>query len=102
MREGVNKVIRVVCKAKLKPGVNIEEYLEIAREVVLESKKEKGCIRYTLHEDINDPSILTTLEEWEDEESINQHNKSEHVLRMVPELRKLRESTEINLYKIRF
>jgi quinol monooxygenase YgiN len=98
-REGVNKVIRVVCKAKLKPGVNIEEYLEIAREVVLETRKEKGCIMYTLHEDINDPSILTTLEEWEDEESIHQHNKSEHVLRMVPELRKFRESTEINLYK---
>ena len=92
-------MIRVVCKAKLKPGVNIEEYLEIAREVVLETRKEKGCIMYTLHEDINDPSILTTLEEWEDEESINQHNKSEDVWRIVSELRKFRESTEINLYK---
>jgi quinol monooxygenase YgiN len=33
------------------------------------------------------------------EESLNQHNKSEHVLKMVPELRKLRESTEINIYR---
>ena len=92
-------MIRVVCKAKLKSGVKVEEYLIMAREVISKTRKEKGCIMYTLYGDINDPSILTTLEEWEDEESINQHNKSEHVLKMVPELRKFRESTEINLYK---
>jgi quinol monooxygenase YgiN len=92
-------VIKVVCKAKLKPDVKIEEYLKLAREVVTETRKEKGCIMYTLYEDINDPSILSTLEEWEDEESLNQHNKSEHVMKIVPELRKRRESTEINLYR---
>ncbi|WP_338472298.1 putative quinol monooxygenase [Niallia sp. XMNu-256] len=96
---GVIKIIRVVCKAKLKSDVKVEEYLKIAREVVLETRKEKGCIMYTLHEDINDPSILTTIEEWTDEDSLNQHNKSEHIIKMVPELRKKRESTEINIYK---
>lgn len=92
-------MIRVVCKGKLKPGVNVEEYLSLAREVVAETRKEKGCIIYTYHQDINDPSILTTIEEWEDEESIKQHNKSKHVMKIVPELRKLRESTEINQYR---
>lgn len=92
-------MIRVVCKAKLKPGVNLEEYLTLAREVVIETRKEKGCMMYTLHEDIHDPSILTTIEEWENEEVINQHNKSEHIMKYVPELRRLRESTEINLYR---
>jgi quinol monooxygenase YgiN len=96
---GANKMIRVVCKGKLKPGVNVEEYLIFAREVVTETRKEKGCIMYTLHADINDPSIITTIEEWENEEDINQHNKSEHVVKIVPKLRKLRESTEINHYK---
>ncbi|MFB3162249.1 putative quinol monooxygenase [Neobacillus sp. 179-J 1A1 HS] len=91
-------MIRVVCKAKLKPGVNVEEYLIPARKVVTETRKEKGCIMYTLHEDINDPSTITTIEEWENEEVINLHNKSEHVMKIVPELRKMRESTEINHY----
>ena len=77
-------MIRVVCKAKLKSGVNVEEYLILAREVVTETRKEKGCIMYTLHEDINDPSIISTIEEWENEEAINLHNKSEHVVKMVP------------------
>ena len=92
-------MIKVVCKGKLKPGVKVEEYLIMAREVVSETRKEKGCITYALHEDINDSTILTTLEEWVDEEALNQHNKSEHILKIVPELRKLRESTEINIYR---
>lgn len=92
-------MIRVVAKGKLKPGVKIEEYLKLAKELVAETNKEKGCISYVLHEDINDPSIFTNIEEWVDEEAINQHNSSEHVLKIVPKLRELRESTEINLYR---
>ena len=92
-------MIRVVCKAKLKPGVDLEEYLKIAREVVSVTRKEKGCIMFTLHEDIHDPSILTTIEEWVDEQAIDDHNKNEDVWRYVKELRKLREYTEINSYR---
>ena len=63
-------MIRVVLR-QLKPGVNVEEYLILARKVVTETRKEKGCIMYTLHEDVKDPSIITTIEEWENEEVIN-------------------------------
>ena len=92
-------VIKVVCKAKLKQGVDFEEYLKIAREVVSVTRKEKGCIMFTLHEDIHDPSILTTIEEWVDEQAIDDHNKNEDVWRYVKELRKIREYTEINTYR---
>ncbi|WP_010283707.1 putative quinol monooxygenase [Bacillus timonensis] len=92
-------MIKVVCKIKLKPEVSVEEYISIASEVITETRKEKGCITYTLNQDINDPSIISMLEEWEDEETLNQHNQSKHVLEIVPELKKLRESTELNLYK---
>lgn len=92
-------MIRVVCKGKLKPDADIEEYLSLAREVVLETRKEKGCRMYTYHQDINDLTILTTIEEWENEEALQQHNQSEHIRRLVPELRKMRESTEINIYR---
>ncbi|NHC40260.1 antibiotic biosynthesis monooxygenase [Bacillus sp. MM2020_1] len=92
-------MIRVVAKGKLKPDVKLDEYLKIARELVTETIKEKGCISYVLHVDINDPSIVTMIEKWVDEEAIEQHNSSEHVRKIVPELRKLRESAEINLYR---
>lgn len=92
-------MIKVVAKAKLKPGVTVEEYLNQARELVAETRKEEGCITYALHVDINDPSIITMLEEWVDESALNQHNKTDHVKRIVPGLRELRESTEINIYR---
>ncbi|QNF27823.1 MULTISPECIES: putative quinol monooxygenase [Metabacillus] len=52
---------------------------------------------YALHEDVNDPLILTTLEAWEDLEALEQHIKNEHVWKLVSDLRKMRESTEINV-----
>ena len=92
-------MIKVVFKFKLKPGVSVEDYLVIAREAISETRKEKGCISYTINVDINDPTILTMLEEWEDQESLNQHNNNESVQKIVQELKKLRESSEINLYR---
>ena len=92
-------MIKVVCKAKLKPGVNVEEYVIMAREAVSETRKETGCISYALHADINDSTIFTTLEEWVDEDALDRHNKNERVWNSVKELRKFRESTEINVYR---
>ena len=92
-------MIKVVFKFKLKPDVSVEYYLVIAREAIAETRKEKGCISYTINVDINDLTILTMLEEWEDQESLNQHNKNEKVQKIVQELKKLRESSEINLYR---
>ena len=48
-KEGVIKIIRVVCKAKLKPGVKVEDYLILAQEVVAEKlrmKRDASCILY--------------------------------------------------------
>jgi quinol monooxygenase YgiN len=98
-RKGAKKMIKVVAKGKLKTSVKLEEYLVLARELVAESRKEKGCIAYALHQEINDPTIVTMLEEWVDEEALKQHGTSEHVERIVPELRKLREGIEVNIYK---
>jgi quinol monooxygenase YgiN len=98
-KSGGNKMIKVVSKAKLKQGVNIEEYLTIAKKVIDETRKEQGCISYVLFQDLQDPSILTMLEEWMDEAAINQHDQSDHVLTLVPELRKMRESTETHRYR---
>ena len=92
-------MIKVVFKFKLKQDVSVEDYLKIAREAISETRKEKGCISYTINVDINNPTILTMLEEWEDQESLNQHNKNENVQKIVQELKKLRESSEINLYR---
>ena len=91
-------MIKVVFKFKLKPDVSVEDYLVIAREAISETRKEKGCISYTINVDINDPSILTMLEEWEDQESLNQHNKNEMFKKLFKSLKnfeKVQKSTFI-------
>ena len=91
-------MIKIVAKYRLKPGVR-EEYLELAKELVEETRKEAGCLTYALYEDIKEPLILAMLEEWKDEEAIDAHMESEHMKRIIPSLRALRESTEMNLYR---
>ncbi|HSP47128.1 MAG TPA: putative quinol monooxygenase [Clostridiaceae bacterium] len=91
-------MIKIVAKYRLKPGVR-EEYLELAKELVEETRKEAGCLTYDLYEDITEPLILAMLEEWKDEEAIDAHMESEHMKRIIPSLRALRESTEMNLYR---
>ncbi|GHH99190.1 putative quinol monooxygenase [Neobacillus kokaensis] len=92
-------MIKVVAKAKLKSDVNPEDYIMLAKELVAETRKENGCLYYALHQDIKDPAIFTMLEEWEDEKALEQHNQSAHMVRILPELKKLRESGELNIYR---
>ena len=47
-------MIRIVAKGKLKPDVEVEEYLQLAKELAIETNKEQGCISYVVHQDIND------------------------------------------------
>jgi Uncharacterized conserved protein len=92
-------MIKIVAKSVIKNG-QTEKYLILAKELVDKSRKEEGCISYSLFQDINDNSIFTFIEEWQDKESINFHNNSEHFTRIVPLLGKLRVGNgEVNLYK---
>lgn len=51
-----------------------EEFARIANEfVVAPSQQEKGCIRYELWQDNEDPTIFAMVEEWESDEDLNAH-----------------------------
>ena len=90
-------MITIIAKNFVKED-KLEEFKALARELVVESKKEKGCISYELHEDINNKNILTFIEMWKDREAIDFHNSSAHYTRIVPKFAELREKSEVNLY----
>ena len=48
-RVGANEMIKIVAKGKLKPNVKVEEYLKFAKELAIETNKEKGCLSYVVH-----------------------------------------------------
>jgi quinol monooxygenase YgiN len=93
-------MITIVSKATVKEE-KVEEYLEIIHELINESRKEEGCIKYDLYQDLNNKNILTFIEEWKDQEAIKIHNESPHYTNIVPKLRLFREkSAEVNLYNL--
>ncbi len=90
-------MINIVSKSELKKE-SIDKFLSLATELVEKSRKESGCISYNLYKDINNNNIYTFIEEWKDKNAIEMHNNSEHFTRIVPQLKDLRDNSELNLY----
>jgi len=91
------KVIKIVAKNKIKNGM-VNNFKKTAEELIIKSNKEKGCISYDLYVDINDSSVLTFLESWDDEEAIFNHNNSDHFKEIVPKLGEFVEEKEVRKY----
>ena len=47
--------------------------------LVAPTLQEEGCIKYELHQDIEDPTQFVFIEEWESMEHLKEHSVSEHV-----------------------
>ena len=92
-------MIRIVAQSVIKDDKR-EDYIQLAKELIEKSKQEQGCISYGLFQDINNPSIITFIEDWQNQKSIELHRNSEHFKRIVPLFADLRVSKgEVNLYK---
>lgn len=48
------------------------------------SRAEAGNISYHLYEDMDDPDILTFIEEWKDQAAVDVHADSEHFQHIIP------------------
>ena len=91
--------IRVVAKNNVKPE-KIQEFIGLCKNLVGESLKEEGCIEYGLYQELENSGILTMLEEWKDERSLDKHLNSNHFREIFPLLSEyLEKETEINVYK---
>jgi quinol monooxygenase YgiN len=90
-------MIKVVAKNKIQ-GEQITTVLGLYEELVKETRKETGCIKYELFQDVEDPAVLTMIEEWEDRASLDQHMKTEHFVRIVPMVGKYVIESSLNIY----
>ena len=82
--KGMEMSIRVVAKHVVKEDGK-EEFVAILQELVQKTRLEKGCISYSLYESLDDPNIVTMLEEWESKEALDTHIKTEHFTRIIPQ-----------------
>jgi quinol monooxygenase YgiN len=95
-------MLKLVAKFIVKED-KIEEFKKYAEELVTETRKENGCISYQLFQDINDSKILTFIEEWENQKSIDNHNNSKHITGLLPKLMEtLKEDPVLNVNQMVF
>ena len=71
-------MIQIIAKNHIKND-KIGEFLKLAAGLVEDTrKKDSGCIRYELVQDLKNPQLLIMLEEWDSQEALNSHMNSEH------------------------
>ena len=63
----------------------VDDFLAISKELVEKTNAlDKGCIRYELCRDANNPLRFIMLEEWENQEALDAHMKAKHFVENVP------------------
>lgn len=56
-----------------------EEVKAVLQTMVRESRKEKACIQYDLHQGIKDENLFVFQEIWESEEALQEHNQQWYI-----------------------
>ena len=93
-------MIKVVANNTVKKE-KIEEFITLAEKLVEATNKyDEGCIHYELYQDLNNPLLLTFIEEWESMEALNKHIVAEHFKEFVPKLGTFADGPEdVHLFK---
>jgi len=91
-------MISVVAKNIVKNN-RTEEFKSLAKELIKETLKEKGCIEYSIYKDSEKNNILTFIEKWENMEVLKAHFEAPHFKKIVPQFQELTEGGDINIYK---
>lgn len=89
-------MILIIAKALVKDK-NLELFKKEALELVENSRKEEGCIEYSLYEDKEKKSVLTFVEKWKDKTSIEKHESTEFFKNRINKLMEYSDHIEISL-----
>ncbi|MNK42583.1 autoinducer-2 (AI-2) modifying protein LsrG [compost metagenome] len=55
--------------------------IELLKKLVIETRKEKGCIQYDLFEDTRNKGVFFIHEVWDSNESLQSHQVSDHMMK---------------------
>lgn len=81
----------------------LEKYHELVKIMVEETRKEDGCIRYEIIQQISDPRVHMFIEDWRDNEAMEKHFISDHFTKYVPQFPAMfDEPEEVIRYNIIF
>ncbi len=62
------------------PAENLNEARYAMQEMIEASLAEDGCISYAYSEDVIEPGLIHVTEIWRDQEALDAHFESEHLI----------------------
>lgn len=87
-------MIRIIARQVVKLEC-LPLYHRLAEELVLATRKEDGCLAYTLEQSVKDERVHCFVEEWRDQEAIDAHGASKHFRDIVPRFAELFDAGEM-------
>ncbi|QWU13605.1 Quinol monooxygenase YgiN [Paenibacillus sophorae] len=87
--------ISITAILQAKPGKEQLLHQELVK-VVTPSRSEEGCIKYVLHQSIENNAVFVFYEIWKDEESINFHIETDHYKQFRRNIEDLIESRQVH------
>ena len=79
------QIIKVVALFKARSG-QVEALKAALTGLIEPTCKEKGCLVYELHQNTENSTDFAFIEEWENNETLDAHLKSAHILEAIPKV----------------
>lgn len=71
-------MIFVIATLRVHPD-KLAKCLDAAKSCIAATRKEQGCISYTLNQNISDPHELVFVERWSDRDALAKHFQAPHL-----------------------
>lgn len=75
-----------------------EKLKEILTSLVSETRKEPGCVKYTLNQGTENKNLFSVIEYYKDEAAFNYHSNQPYLLHLKKTLPELVDTAAINTY----
>ena len=80
---------------------NVKKFVNLASELVNETRKEAGVISYELIRGIDNKNLFVFLEKWESKDALDTHMNTRHFKSIVPEIGKLLDGEmQVDLHEV--
>lgn len=83
-------MVVLIAKNTVKQGMQ-QAFLQLAKEMVAQTRQEEGCISYDLVGDQADPQVYYFIEKYADMQAVEVHRGTAYFQTLVPKIGELRE-----------
>lgn len=78
-------MLNVVVNLQIKED-QIHTVIELFKKLADATKKEEGCVKYEMVQDLQNPTTLIILEQWKTQEDLQKHSQTEHYTTILPQM----------------